>query len=93
MVVGIISLELYLPQVRSLKEKRSILKSLIQKIRNSFNVSISEVNYHDKWQRAGLGVGVVTTDQAQLDSISAKLEMFIEREIRVNITLWNMRLV
>ena len=76
MIARIISVELYLPQVRSLKEKRSILKSLIQKIRNSFNVSISEVDYHDKWQRAALGVGVVTTDPAQLDSITAKLEMF-----------------
>ncbi len=93
MIARIISVELYLPQVRSLKEKRSILKSLIQKIRNSFNVSISEVDYHDKWQRAALGVGVVTTDHAQLDSITAKLEMFIEREVRVNIMLWNMRLV
>jgi uncharacterized protein YlxP (DUF503 family) len=90
MIVGIVYVELYLPQVCSLKEKRSVIKSLKQKI---LNVSISEVDFLDKWQRSALGLGVVTTETAHLDSVITKLESFIDQESRVIITRWDMRMV
>lgn len=92
MIVGIVYLEMYIPQAGSLKEKRSILSSLKQKILNQFNVSVAEVDFFDKWQRAAFGIGVVSAEMAHLDSILAKLEAFIAQEFRITITRWDVRL-
>jgi uncharacterized protein YlxP (DUF503 family) len=52
MVIGLCTIELYLPTVHSLKAKRSILKGVIQRVRHEFNVSIAEVDHQDAWQSA-----------------------------------------
>ncbi len=49
-------MELHFPQAQSLKDKRKILKGLILRIRKKYNVSFSEIGYHDKWQRSILAV-------------------------------------
>ena len=55
MIVGVCTIELRLREARSLKEKRQVLKSVITRVKNNFNVAIAEVDYQDKWQRAVLG--------------------------------------
>ena len=55
MIVGVCTIELRLREARSLKEKRQVLKSIITRVKNNFNVAIAEVDYQDKWQRAVLG--------------------------------------
>ena len=92
MIVGIIYLEMHIPQVSSLKEKRSILKSLKQKIHNEFNVSIAEVDYLDKWQRSAFGICIISNERAHFDSQVSKLESFIEHENRIVMTHWDLRL-
>lgn len=47
----------------SLKEKRSLVKRVIAKLRNDFNVSIAELDYHDLWQRTKLGIVVISNEQ------------------------------
>lgn len=59
MVVGILQLALRLPGVHSLKEKRGLIKSLMTRIRNRFNVSVSEVDRQDSWQSATLAIAHV----------------------------------
>ena len=61
MVVGMGVIEIDLPGVRSLKEKRSILKGVIARLHKKFNISCGEVGLHDAWQSASLGVAVVST--------------------------------
>jgi uncharacterized protein YlxP (DUF503 family) len=61
--------ELFLPYSSSLKEKRKIIHGLVTRIRKRFNVSISEVNYHDLWQRAGLGFAAVSHNSPELELI------------------------
>ncbi|MEK7774061.1 MAG: DUF503 domain-containing protein, partial [Deltaproteobacteria bacterium] len=56
MVVGICRISLVIHGNASLKGKRQVLKSIIEKVRNRFNVSIAEVGDNDLWQRAELGV-------------------------------------
>jgi len=91
MIVGIVYLEMHIPEAGSLKEKRSILNSLKRKIHNKFNVSVTEVDFLDKWQRAAFGIGIVSPERAHLDSILAKLESFIAQEFRISITRWDVR--
>jgi uncharacterized protein YlxP (DUF503 family) len=52
MIVGVCTIELRLRETRSLKDKRQVLKSIITRVKNNFNVAIAEVDYQDKWQRA-----------------------------------------
>jgi uncharacterized protein len=67
-VIGLLTLELHFPGARSLKDKRQVLRSLEQRIRNRFNVSIAEVEHQDLWQRARLAVVSVNTDHAHLEA-------------------------
>src|SRR5437016_10955727 len=59
MVVGVLRLELLLPENHSLKGKRSVLRTIKARVQNKFNVSIAECADHDHWQRATLGVSQV----------------------------------
>jgi uncharacterized protein len=73
MTVALLSIELYLPMSRSLKDKRMVLRRLKDRVRAG-NVSVAEVAYHDLWQRAGLGiVAVANDDQGAEESLSAAL--------------------
>jgi uncharacterized protein len=67
-VIGLLTLDLHFPGARSLKDKRQALRSLEQRIRNRFNVSIAEVEHQDLWQRARLAVVSVNTDHTHLES-------------------------
>lgn len=78
MIVGVCTIELRLPETRSLKGKRQILKSITTRVKNNFNVAIAEVDYHDKWQRALLGVAVVSTAHDHANGILSKVVNFVE---------------
>ena len=73
MVIGLLTLDLHFPGARSLKDKRQALRSLEQRIRNRFNVSIAEVDHQDLWQRARLAVVSVNTDHTHLESTLASV--------------------
>jgi len=85
MVVGTAKLELYLPGTFSLKEKRFVLKSLKTKIQNKFNISIAEVDLHDKWQRACLGIACVSNDRRFIDETFSKIIHFCSGDGRIEI--------
>ena len=85
MLVGTLQVELLLHACFSLKEKRFVLRSLKSKIGNDFNVSVAEVDFHDKWQRAMLGVAAVSNDRRFLDEVLSKVVNVIDRDDRVEI--------
>lgn len=78
MVIGILKIELLIPGANSLKEKRMVLKGLKDRLRNNFNISVSEVDMHDKWQRAILAVAGVNKDKKYLNGQLDKVIDFIE---------------
>jgi len=69
MIIGTATIKLYVPLVHSLKEKRMIVKSVIAKIQNKFNVSIAEVSEQDRLQTIILGIACITNTVRQSDSI------------------------
>ncbi|GBE06784.1 MAG TPA: DUF503 domain-containing protein [Nitrospirae bacterium] len=69
MIVGILTLELHLPEANSLKSKRIIIKSLKDRIKNKFNVSIAEVGANDLWQRSVLGAACVANETRMANQI------------------------
>ena len=78
MVVGVCHLDLVLPEGSSLKGKRKVIKSLVTRVRDKFNVAISEVGGQDLWQRARVGICVVGTDRRFINSSLDKVINFIE---------------
>ena len=73
MIVGVMSVDLAILDARTLKDKRRVIRSLTQRLRNGFNVSVSEVGYRDAPQRCRLGIAVVSSESravhSQLDKI------------------------
>ncbi|HKN25050.1 MAG TPA: DUF503 domain-containing protein [Candidatus Acidoferrum sp.] len=63
MPVGLLTLELHLPEAHSLKDKRQVLRSLKDRLRGNFNVAVAELDFQDTWQRSI--VGVVTLSNAE----------------------------
>jgi uncharacterized protein YlxP (DUF503 family) len=79
MVVGVCTLELEIPSSHSLKDKRHVVKSLTTRIRQSFNVSIAEVDSLDEWQNATLGIVCVSSDKNYAQGLLQKVIDNIER--------------
>ena len=78
MVIGVCQLELFLHENFSLKGKRQVLRSIVQRARNKFNVSIAEVEDQDLWQKAVLGVCAVDNDRQRVNSVLDQVINFIE---------------
>lgn len=78
MVVGTLIIELYLHDNRSLKGKRKVVKSMVDRVKNKFNVAIAETGSNDKWQKIELGVGAVGNDGRHIDSSLNNVLSFIE---------------
>lgn len=77
MIVGILTVELFLGEAGSLKEKRKHLKSLLARLRNRYNVSVAEVDRQDNWQRATVGVAAVSNQTTHIDQILQEVVNFI----------------
>ena len=85
MVIGLLSLRFHIPESRSLKGKRKVLLSLKTRIRQRFNVSVSEVDDQDKWQAATLAVAGVGTDQPGVNRMLDKVVELVRREPEMEI--------
>ena len=82
MFIGTLRIELFLYGCESLKEKRLIIKSLKDRLRNQFNVSVAETDHLDKWQRAELGIAAVSNKQKHAEEMIQKIFAWIEKEDR-----------
>lgn len=78
MIVGICSIELRLAENHDLKGKRRVLKSVKDRVRSRFNVSIAEIDDLDAWQRSTIGVACVSKDRDQVESTLAHVAAFVE---------------
>jgi len=78
MVVGTLKIEFYLSDNRSLKGKRKIVRSMVDKTRSRFNVAVAEVGSNDKWQRIEIGVSTVGNDRRHIDSSLNRILTFFD---------------
>ena len=78
MVVGTLKITFHLTDNRSLKGKRKVVRSMVDRIKTRFNVSIAEVGSNDKWQRIELGVCAVGNDRRHIDSSLNHILGFLE---------------
>jgi len=83
MVIGTQAFYLSLPGCGSLKEKRMVVKSLKDRIRHRFNVSVAETGSQDVWARAELTIAAVASDRGRADALLDRVDRFIEGDGRV----------
>lgn len=85
MLVGILKIKLHAPYVHSLKEKRMIVRSIVGKLRNKFNVSVCEIAEQDIHQTIVIGVAMIAAHTANCDSAMDHILDFIEENCEAEI--------
>ncbi len=85
-VIGLLRVEVHYPESGSLKTKRFTLKSVTDRLKRKFNVSVAEVEYQDLWQRSVLALVTVNTDRKHADSTLSKALDLLESEGDLQVT-------
>ena len=85
MLVGTLEVKLYAPWVHSLKEKRMILKSIMGKLKNHFNIAVNEVAQQDTHQIMVIGIAMIATQMAGIDTTLDHIIEFIEQHTEAEI--------
>ena len=91
MFVGIVRIELHIPASRSLKDKRSVVQGLKERIRHRVRAAVAEVDHQDLWQRAALGVAVVSGDRRQVDEQLQSVRMLVQSTHGAELLDWEER--
>ena len=90
MIVGISSFELHLPASRSLKDKRRVVKSLVDKIHQRYRVSIAETGFQDLHQRAEIAIAVVISgSDTEMENLMEQVRNLVESDPEIYLTRWD----
>jgi hypothetical protein len=73
MAVGLLTLELFLAEAHSLKDKRQVLRSLKDRLRGNFNVAVAELDFEDTWQRSVVGVVTLANEEHHVEESLQKV--------------------
>lgn len=80
MSLGILTMRIYIPGCNSLKEKRSRLKPLINRLHREFNISVAEIDHQDTWNQAMIACAVVSNDHSFTQSILQSVVKWVETQ-------------
>jgi uncharacterized protein len=80
MNVGVCKLKIHIPESQSLKDKRSVVKSLVARLQKQFNISIAEVGDHELWQIATIGFACVSNHNYRVDDVMTAVISTIEHD-------------
>ncbi|MGH9758739.1 MAG: DUF503 domain-containing protein [Candidatus Acidiferrales bacterium] len=85
MPIGLLTLEIHIPDARSLKDKRQVLRSLKDRLRAHYNVAVAELEHQELWQRSRIGVITLSGDAGHLEislaEIAAESERILGRDL------------
>ena len=93
MVVGIAVAELHIPAARGLKEKRKVIKGLIDRLSRRYRISIAETDFHDLRQRAEIGMALVGPDAGRVEHLCDEIRRHIDSLGEAVLTRWHLELV
>jgi uncharacterized protein YlxP (DUF503 family) len=80
MKIGSCIVEIYIPTTSSLKEKRSVVKGLKDRIRSKFNVSVSEIDRNDNHKTSVIAVATVSRERKHVDKVLSSIVNFMEKQ-------------
>ena len=93
MIIGVLQIEIEVPEAQSLKDKRRVVKSLKDRIANGHNVSIAEVGALDEHQRSILGMAMVSNDKTYVESGLSKLVDLVRMVPQANLLDYQIELL
>lgn len=85
MSIGLLMVDCLMNNCFSLKEKRSVLQSIINRLHTNFNIAIAETNHQDLWQRSELSIALVNTDWKMIERNFNRILEFIEKDRRITV--------
>lgn len=85
MIIGVLTIDILIPASTSLKEKRVILNHIRDRVRSKFNVSVAEVDFMEKWQRANLAIAVVTAQKGFAEEVLNKIFQLLDADLSFEI--------
>jgi uncharacterized protein len=88
MVVGIVRFELHIPGARSLKDKRQVVRSMKERLRERVRASVAEVEFQDLWQRAAIGFAVVAGDGGQVRELLQSARSIVDSYLQAQVLDW-----
>lgn len=80
MVIGTLRITVAVPDSQSLKEKRTVVRSITSRLRQTFAVAVAEVDELDSWQRAVIGIACVSNSARHADEICQKVLSYVEND-------------
>ncbi len=78
MIIGVCTLELHIPIATSLKDKRKVVRSVVARLRNEFNVAVAEVGHLDSWQSAIIAAVTVSGDRDYAHGLMTRVALWVE---------------
>ncbi len=88
MTFALVVARLHLPEVRSLKQKRRVVKSLMDRIHQRYRVSIAETGFHESHQRAEIAIAIVHRNQHELERLVTGLRRMFDTQDGAEVTEW-----
>ena len=85
--------EIHIPAARSLKEKRRVVKSLIERLHRRFRVSIAETDFHDLHQRAQISMAIVDRSPARLERLVDGMRQLVDTYMEASVVRWDLELL
>jgi hypothetical protein len=85
MIIGILSLRIHIPGSLSLKDKRQVIKSIMERTRNKFNVAVAEIDDQDLWQKAVIGVVCIANEKKFINQMLDKVLNFVRSFPAINL--------
>ena len=73
MPVGLLTLEIHIPEAQSLKDKRQVLRSLKERLRGQFNVAVAELEHQESWQRSVVGIVTLSNEERHVEETLRKV--------------------
>jgi uncharacterized protein YlxP (DUF503 family) len=92
MVFGLVRIELHIPAARSLKDKRQVVRGLKDRIHERVKAAVAEVDHHDLWQRAAIGVAVVAADGSHVHELLQSVRRLVEQTYEAELADWQERI-
>jgi uncharacterized protein YlxP (DUF503 family) len=89
MIIGILEFEILIYSSNSLKEKRLVLKSLKDRLKNKFNISVAELDFQEKWQRSKIGIAVIGNKQSFVENSLQQIFQFIDNTDSFEVTTYH----
>ncbi len=88
MVVIVTELELHLPAARSLKDKRRVVKGLVERLHGRYRVSVAETGFHDLHQRAAIGIAAVHGSETHLTRLMEGIRALLDELPEAEVVRW-----